>query len=41
MGKATRGVELTSMNELNEDQELLWMVQAAMKPFVTAAMKNK
>jgi hypothetical protein len=41
MGKATRGVELTSMNELDEDQVLLWMTQAATKPFVTAAMKKK
>jgi hypothetical protein len=41
MGKATRGVELNSMNELDEDKVLLWMAQAATKPFVTAAMKKK
>ena len=41
MGKATRGVELTSIDELHEDQVLLWMIQAAEKPFVTAAMKKK
>jgi hypothetical protein len=41
MGKATRGVELTSVNELDEDQVLLWMAQAAKKPFLTAAMKKK
>ena len=34
MGKATRGVELTSMDELDEDQVLSWMAQAAEKPFV-------
>jgi hypothetical protein len=34
MGKATRGVELTSMDELDEDQVVSWMVQAAEKPFV-------
>src|ERR1700744_841502 len=41
MGKATRGVELTAMDDLDEDQVLSWMVQAAKKPFVTAAMKKK
>ena len=41
MGKATRGVELTSMDELDEDQLLRWMTQAANKPYVTAAMKKK
>ncbi len=34
MGKATRGVELTAMDELDEDQVLSWMAQAAEKPFV-------
>jgi hypothetical protein len=41
MGKATRGVELTTMHELDEKQVLSWMAQAARKPFVTAAMKKK
>lgn len=41
MGKATRGVELTSMDKLDEEQVRSWMTQAAKKPFVTAAMKKK
>ena len=41
MGKATRGVELTAMDKFDEGQVLLWMAQAAKKPFVTAAMKKK
>src|ERR1700749_791974 len=41
MGKATRGVELTAMDELDEDQVLSWMAQAAKKPFVGAAAKKK
>jgi hypothetical protein len=41
MGKATRGVELTAMRDLDEKQVLSWMTQAARKPFVTAAMKKK
>jgi len=41
MGKSSRGVELTSMDELDEMQVLSWMAQAAKKPFVTAAMKKK
>jgi hypothetical protein len=39
MGKATRGVELTSMDELDEDQVVSWMVQAAEKPFVGGKKK--
>ena len=41
MGKATRGVELTAMDEFDDDQVLSWMAQAAKKPYVTAAMKKK
>ena len=41
MGKATRGVELTAMEELDKKQVLSWMTQAAGKPYVTAAMKKK
>ena len=41
MGQATRGVELTAMDELDEIQVLSWMGQAAKKPYVTAAMKKK
>src|ERR1700744_6060894 len=41
MGKATRGVELTAMDELDEDQVLSWMAQSAKKPFVGAAERKK
>ncbi len=40
MGKATRGVELTAMDELDEDQVLSWMAQAAKKPFVGGKKKK-
>jgi hypothetical protein len=40
MGKATRGVELTAMDELDEDQMLSWMAQAAEKPFVGGKKKK-
>lgn len=33
MGKATRGVELASADDLNEHQVLSWMKQAATRPF--------
>ena len=36
MGKSTRGVELTSVNELDEQQVASWMKQAAAKPFFGA-----
>jgi hypothetical protein len=32
MGKATRGVELASTDELDEAQVISWMAQAALKP---------
>jgi hypothetical protein len=35
MGKATRGVELASTEELDEAQLLSWMSQAALKPLAT------
>jgi hypothetical protein len=41
MGKTTRGIELTSTEELGQDQLLLWIVQSAEKPCVTAAMKKQ
>jgi hypothetical protein len=41
MGRATSGVELTAMDELDEEQVLSWMTQSAKKPFITAAMKKK
>jgi hypothetical protein len=34
MGKATRGVELASVDDLDEPQITAWMHQAATKPFV-------
>lgn len=40
MGKATRGVELASIDELNEDQVLSWMAQAAEKPFAGGKKKK-
>ena len=40
MGKATRGVELASINELDKDQVLAWMAQAAKKPFVGGKKKK-
>ena len=33
MGKSTRGVELKSVNELDEQQVASWMKQAAANPF--------
>ncbi len=33
MGKSTRGVELASVDELDEDQAASWMKQAAANPF--------
>jgi hypothetical protein len=33
MGKATRGVELSSVDELDERQAASWMKQAAAMPF--------
>lgn len=41
MGKATRGVELTSLKELDEGQVAAWMKQAAAKPFISAADRKK
>jgi hypothetical protein len=41
MGKATRGVELASLADLDERRVTSWMKQAAAKPFVTAAAKKK
>ena len=40
MGKATRGVELASVGELDERQVASWMKQAATVPFVSAAKKK-
>jgi hypothetical protein len=35
-GKATRGVELASVDDLDERQVASWMKQAAAKPFFGA-----
>lgn len=35
MGKATRGVELASTDEMDEAQLMPWMSQAALKPLAT------
>jgi len=40
MGKATRGVELASVKDLDERQVVAWMKQAATMPFVSAAKKK-
>lgn len=40
MGKATRGVELASVKDLDERQVAAWMKQAATMPFVSAAKKR-
>ena len=34
MGKATRGVELASVDDLDERQAASWMMQAAAMPFI-------
>jgi hypothetical protein len=41
MGKSTRGVELESMDDLNERQVAAWMEQAATMPFYSAARKKR
>ncbi|MBK8497794.1 MAG: DUF1801 domain-containing protein [Flavobacteriales bacterium] len=40
MGKATRGVELAAVKDLDERQVAAWMKQAATMPFVSAAKKK-
>ena len=39
MGKATRGVELASIEEIDETQLAVWMKQAATMPFVGGKKK--
>ena len=39
MGKATRGVELASIDELDADQVASWMKQAATMPFIGGKKK--
>jgi hypothetical protein len=41
MGKATRGVELASLDDLDEHQVAAWMVQAAAMPFFGAAKRKR
>jgi hypothetical protein len=41
MGKTTRGVELTAIEDLDADQVRSWIAQAGKKPYVTAAMKKR
>jgi hypothetical protein len=40
MGKNTRGVELASVDDLDEAQITSWMQQAAAMPFVTAQQRR-
>jgi hypothetical protein len=40
MGKATRGIELTSVDELDDAQLASWMQQAAEMPFETAQQRR-
>jgi hypothetical protein len=40
MGRATRGIEVASADELDEKQLADWIRQAAEKPFVTAAKRR-
>jgi hypothetical protein len=40
MGKATRGVELASIDDIDEGQLTSWMRQAATMPFVTAQQRR-
>jgi hypothetical protein len=40
MGKSTRGVELTSVDEIDERQVIGWMTQSAAKPFVGGKKKK-
>ncbi len=39
MGRATRGVELRSVDDLDERMVISWMKQAAAKPFVGATKR--
>ncbi len=41
MGRSTRGVELASVDELDERQCVAWMQQAAAIPFFSAARKRR
>jgi hypothetical protein len=41
MGKQTRGVELETVDDLNEPQLAVWMLQAAEMPFAGAAARKK
>jgi len=40
MGKSTRGVELASVDDLDEHQVVSWMKQAAANPFFSATKRR-
>src|SRR5579864_6748983 len=40
MGKSTRGVELASVDEIDERQVISWMTQSSAKPFVGGKKKK-
>jgi hypothetical protein len=41
MGKATRGVDLAKLDDIDEAQLASWMRQAATMPFATAAQRRR
>jgi hypothetical protein len=41
MGRNTRGIEVASLDDLDEAQLTSWIQQAATMPFVTAAERRK
>jgi hypothetical protein len=41
MGKSTRGVELASLDDINEARIASWMTQAASMPYFSAAKKKR
>lgn len=41
MGKTTRGIDVSSLAGLDQIQTAAWMKQAATKPYVGAAARNK
>jgi hypothetical protein len=41
MGKATRGVDLAKLDDIDEAQLASWMRQAAAMPFATAAQRRQ
>lgn len=41
MGKSTRGIEPTCLADVDDAQLVMWMKQAALTPFLTAADRKK